>query len=178
MADPHNKQRYGETWPLDRINACLEELQHIRKNVILSGGWAWHFMSPSDHTELKHAHDHKDIDIFVRPHNVANVIGTLFSRGFQKVPTKYDHLKDNKDFRRYEKMKDKHRITIDFFIDKNIPAIETQGWFVVDPAHLITLYNTIHSSSSCFAVVAAKKLLTAGHDVVGREELVQIPEEK
>jgi len=175
MADPHNMKRYGETWPLDRICACLEELQYIREHIIISGGWAWHFISPPGHTELKHAHDHKDIDIFVRPHNVTTVINALATRGFKKVPTKYDHLKGNNDFRRYEKVKDSHKITVDFFINKDIPSREIRGWLVVDPTSLIPLYSTIHSSSSCFAVVAAQKLLAEGQDPVGREELVQIP---
>ena len=179
MAAPHNPKRYGETWPAERINACLDELSILRDLVILSGGWAWHFMSPAGHAELKHAHDHKDVDIFVRPENVVKVIGILTDHGFQKVWTKYDRLKDNNDFRRYEKMSNNHRITIDFFVDADVPALRLDsGWFVVEPKHLLSLYSSIHSSDACFAVQAAAKLVAKGVCPIGRKELVQIPGEK
>jgi len=65
MSDPHNQNRYGELWPLLRIDTGLAELEAIKLFIIVSGGWAWHFMSHSGHREYKHAHDHKDIDLFV-----------------------------------------------------------------------------------------------------------------
>jgi len=64
-------------WPQSRIATCLEELEIIKHFIILSGGWAWHFMSPVGHVEYKHAHDHKDIDLFVSPENVATVVSPL-----------------------------------------------------------------------------------------------------
>ncbi|MEM6719829.1 MAG: hypothetical protein AAF611_10960 [Bacteroidota bacterium] len=67
MGAPHNKKRHGEVWPKERISLSLLELQFLREFVILSGGWAWHFLLPANHTEYKHAHDHKDIDVFVDP---------------------------------------------------------------------------------------------------------------
>ena len=73
MGNPHNRERYGETWPQHKIDASLVELEEIRDWITISGGWAWHFMSPQGHVELKHAHDHKDIDVFVEPENVALV---------------------------------------------------------------------------------------------------------
>jgi hypothetical protein len=176
MADPHNPKRYGETWPQDRIDACLVELTEIRSRVILSGGWAWHFMSPKGHKELKHAHDHKDIDIFVRPGNVGTVIPLLEQRGFVKVPTKYDRLKGNNDFRRYEKVVRGHRVTIDFFVDGKIPERWIGEWCVVEPKKLLSLYKSVHSSDNCFAVKAATELLARNIDPVGHEELVQIPQ--
>ena len=178
MAAPHNPKRYGETWPDDKIQACLEELMHIRPWVILSGGWAWHFMSPPGHKELKHAHDHKDIDIFVRPDNVATVMSFLLERGFQKVRTRYDGLKNNNDFRRYEKVVDNYRVTIDFFVDADIPILNIDGWIIVEPKHLLSLYSSIHSSEACFAVQAASRLIKEGKNPVYSEELVQIPEKE
>ena len=178
MAAPHNPKRYGETWPQNKINACLNELHYIRPWVILSGGWAWHFISPPGHKELKHAHDHKDIDIFVRPDNVGLVIQMLFSRGFDKVRTRYDGLKNNKDFRRYEKIVKDFRVTIDFFVDKDIPILNIDGWLVVEPKYLLSLYSSVHSSDACFAVRAASKLIEREQDPVHRKELVQIPGSK
>lgn len=179
MAAPHNPSRYGETWPQHRIDACLAEMEAVRPWVILSGGWAWHFMSPPGHTELKHAHDHKDIDLFVPPGDVATVVSTLKHRGFEKVWTKYDRIPSDEDFRRYEKVVEVEgarpvRVTIDFFVCE-VPHREIDGWQVVEPDLLLSLYSNIHSSDKCFAVQAASRLLKQGIDPVGRTELVEIP---
>ncbi|WP_291902777.1 hypothetical protein [Chryseobacterium sp.] len=92
MGATHNVKRYGEVWPEFRIRLGLEILDKLRDKVIISGGWAWHFMSETGHTEYKHAHDHKDIDVFVKKENVADVVIILQKEGFQKVWTRYDHL--------------------------------------------------------------------------------------
>lgn len=177
MADPHNKARYGELWPQEKIDCCLNELKAIKSLVIFSGGWAWHFMSPIGHAELKHAHDHKDIDIFVPTGNVGIVINILMANGFKKANTVYDGLKNNADFRRYEKNIDKIRIIIDFFVRKDIEFIEVDGWKIVEPKQLLSFYKTIHSSDNCFAVKAAANLVNQGINPVGRKELVEIPKE-
>ncbi len=180
MGAPHNKNRYGELWPQFKIDACLNELNVLKDIVILTGGWAWHFMSPKGHQELKHAHDHKDIDIFVRPENVATVMLKLQEQEFAKVWTKYDKLESKEDFRRYEKNivveGGNVRITIDFFVSKDIPCRTVDGWSVVEPEHLLTLYRNIHSSDKCFAVQASLKLIEQGIDPVGRKELLEIPQ--
>ncbi|HEC84461.1 MAG: hypothetical protein DRR08_16105 [Candidatus Parabeggiatoa sp. nov. 2] len=189
MSDPHNKNRYGEEWPQSRIDACLEELEAIKPFVIVSGGWAWHFMSPEGHVEYKHAHDHKDIDLFVRPDEVATVVSILKSRSFEKVWTKYDKLPSQEDFRRYEKrveFDDKTsvklkisptsvKVTIDFFVSSEVPYREIDGWRVIEPTFLLGLYKSIHSSDNCFAVQAAARLIEQGIDPVGHPELVEIP---
>jgi hypothetical protein len=186
MADPHNPERYGELWPQFKINLYLQELEEIKPYVVFSGGWAWHFMSPEGHAELKHAHDHKDADIFVLPQNVPTVISLLKYRGFERVSTQYDNLPNNNDFRRYEKVTGKEseydegsintfRITIDFFVQKDLQIREINGWNVVDPKQLLTFYSNIHTSDNCFAVKAAQDLLNKGIDPIGREELVKIP---
>ncbi|MDH5674317.1 MAG: hypothetical protein OEZ06_19485 [Myxococcales bacterium] len=179
MGDRHNPQRYGETWPQARVDLCLDELEALRDHVVVSGGRAWHFMSPPGHLELKHAHDHKDIDLFVAPEDVATVVGVLKARGFAKVWTRYDKLPSDEDFRRYEKTvtaaEAAVRITIDFFVRAKVPARELHGYRVVEPSYLLGLYSNIHSSDKCFAVQAAVKLLATGIDPVGRPELVAIP---
>jgi len=180
MGAPHNKNRYGEKWPAYQITYPLEELTEIQDLVILSGGWAWHFMSPDGHEEYKHAHDHKDIDLFVAPKNIASVVSVLKSRGFEKAWTKYDKHHSPEDFRRYEKLRRIDatltlRITVDFFVSENIPYRRVKGWDVVEPRYLLSLYSNINSSDKCFAVQAAVKLLDAGVDPVDREELVAIP---
>jgi hypothetical protein len=190
MADPHNKKRYGETWNPFVLNNYLRELLPLKDLIILSGGWAWHFMSPPGHEELKHAHDHKDVDIFVLPKNVSIVAGKLAKQGFKKVPTRFDHLKNNSDFRRYEKEQIKSevmrayypelysdkKLIIDFFVQKDIRVrVLNDGWQVVDPEQLLSFYGNIHSSDNCFAVKAATALLKKGVDPVGKQELMKPP---
>lgn len=181
MAAPHNKNRYGETWPRYKIDLALEELEYLKSDVIISGGWAWHFMSPENHIELKHAHDHKDIDIFVEPENVVSAIEILNERQFQRVWTRYDSSPGEEEFRRYEKLvepveQSPVRIIIDFFV-KTVPYNEIDGWNIIDAEYLLTLYKSIHSSDNCFAVKAAKKLLDEGIDPIGHPSLAEIPED-
>ncbi len=180
MGEPHNKSRYGEIWPQFKIDIYLEELEAIKPLVILSGGWAWHFMSPANHIEYKHAHDHKDIDLFVVPENVATVISILKNRNFEKVWTKYDDMPSQDDFRRYEKREEYDestsvKITIDLFVRAEVPCREIEGWTITEPVFLLSLYNSIHSSKSCFAVQAAVRLIEQGIDPAGSPDLSEIP---
>lgn len=180
MGAPHNIKRYGEVWSEHRIQSGLEVLEKIKNKVIISGGWAWHFMSEKGHTEYKHAHDHKDIDVFVRKENVAEVVTILLQEGFQKVWTRYDHLPSKENFRRYEKTVESedemfHRITIDFFERNDLETVETNGFTVVRPDVLLSFYRNIHSSDKCWAVTAAKELLKKGINPIGNPLLSKIP---
>lgn len=183
MSDPHNPARYGETWPQYKLDAYLGAMQPLKALVVLSGGWAWHFLSPAGHPERKHAHDHKDLDLMVPPRCVSSVMGVLLAAGFQKVSTKYDHLPSAEDFRRYEKVVEVEghapfRITLDFFV-KDVPVLQTpSGWLVVRPDVLLGYYSTIHSSKSCWAVLAAQKILAGGlppESLVGDHRLLEAP---
>ncbi|WP_299260058.1 hypothetical protein [uncultured Aquimarina sp.] len=180
MGAPHNKKRYGELWPSYRIQYALQILIPLKDLVILSGGWAWHFLSPIGHIEYKHAHDHKDIDLFVNPKHVAQVMCILLENDFLKVWTRYDNLPSDENFRRYEKTviteDEKHvRITIDFFVKSDIPHRTAKGWSIVEPSYLLGLYSNILSSDKCWAVQATIKLLDQNTDPLDREELVTIP---
>jgi hypothetical protein len=181
MSDPHNPARYGEVWPQHRVDACLQVTRALKHHVVFSGGWAWHFMSPEGHVEYKHAHDHKDIDIMVPPRTVVSAMITLQELGFEKVATKYDHIPSEEDFRRYEKVVDDgtnppFRITIDFFV-KDVPILQCPGgWLVVRPDVLLGYYSSIHTSRSCWAVLAAQKLLKVGstpESLVGNKRLLE-----
>jgi hypothetical protein len=179
MGDPHRKERYGQLWPQHRIDAYLEVLLPLQNHVALSGGWAWHFMSPPGHVEYKHAHDHKDLDLMVPPEKVGCVMGLIAMVGFEKARTRYDGLDSPEEFRRYEKMVEvsghpPFKLTIDFFVKQPLVRL-ARGWMVVEPAQLLGFYNTIHSSKSCFAVQAAKKLMDRGIDPIGHPSLVEIP---
>ncbi|CAM1339999.1 hypothetical protein [Tenacibaculum amylolyticum] len=180
MKTTHNIKRYGELWPSYRVTLGLKILKKLKQWVIVSGGWAWHFMSEMNHKEFKHAHDHKDIDIFVNPKNVGVVMQTLLDEGFEKVWTRYDHMPSNENFRRYEKIEwlptgKQVRVTIDFFESNTVESIQVNGWNVVKPEMLLSFYNNIHSSDACWAVKAVTKLLKTGENPVGNPLLSKIP---
>ena len=178
MENKHNPKRYGEVWPQKRIQASLAELHPIQPFVILSGGWAWHFMCPKGHPEYKHGHDHKDIDIFVEPEQVSVVLSLLKWQGFVRTWTKYDYLPDNQSFRRYEKrVADEDssvKVTIDLFVQSGVPCRQVKGWWVVEPDFLLGLYSSIHGSDQCFAVKEAARLVEQGEDPENRAELMGI----
>lgn len=180
MGANHNIKRYGELWPTYRIKHGLDILEKLKPWIIISGGWAWHFMSVENHTEYKHAHDHKDIDIFVNPKLVPKVMQVLLEEGFKKVWTRYDHLPSPENFRRYEKSDwldngKQIRTTIDFFESTSIETIEVNGWNLVAPKTLLSYYSNIHSSDKCWAVKAAVQLLNKGKNPVGNPLLSKNP---
>lgn len=172
MADPHNKSRYGEFWNQHIINLYLDKLNHIKQYVIFSGGWAWHFMSPINHKELKYTHDHKDVDIFVHKEDVVTVIQILKNIGFEKIHTRFPA--GEADFRRYETVVEDNKLIIDFFVG-NPPYITINGFKVIEPSYLLSLYKSIHSSDNCFAVKAAYNIIQKGESPINRKELVEIP---
>ena len=167
----HNPERYGEMYDLNHLANQMEELQKIKGWIVLSGGWAWHFISPP-HTEYKHLHDHRDIDIFVAPENFLAVQLKLEENGWYRMKTKYD----NNNFIRYEKIKNDRKMVIDMFKGK-LPTIEAKGWKVADPIHLITLYYTVHQSDHCIAVQATRELQKKGISPIDNELLIKLPDE-
>jgi hypothetical protein len=167
----HNPARYGEIYNSDWINSQIEILKSIKDSIIISGGWAWHFISPA-HIEYKHLHDHKDIDIFVLPKNFLEVQLSLEELGFERMKTKYD----NNNFIRYEKLGDR-KIVIDMF-KGDVPKINVNGWNVVDPKHLLSLYYSSHQSDHCVAVKASRELIKNGIDIINNEELIKLPIEE
>ncbi|WP_445455179.1 hypothetical protein [Flavobacterium sp. HNIBRBA15423] len=180
MGAPHNKNRYGELWNQNRIEEGLKILGLLKDFIVISGGWAWHFMSVPNHKEYKHAHDHKDIDIFVHPNNVSKVMEILLENHFEKVWTRYDYLYSEENFRRYEKTVERNgekpfRVTIDFFEKTDLKTENCNGFTVVAPAMLLSFYSNIHSSDKCWAVKKAKEFLEKGINPIGRKELSEIP---
>ena len=165
----HNPDRYGETYDPEWIDAQIDILERIKNLIVLSGGWAWHFISPK-HVEYKHIHDHKDVDIFVLPENFTEVQLDLESMDFYRMKTKYD----NNNFIRYEKIHNDKKIVIDMFKDK-VPSINVKGWNVVDPKYLLSLYYTSHQSDHCIAVKKSRELIEKGIDIIDNVELVKLP---
>jgi len=170
MGDPHNPKRAGERWDQTRIDAQLKELKAIKEFVVISGGWAWHFMSPKGHPEIKTQHDHKDIDIFVDPGDFAELRQMLVERGFKRARTQYDSPSGK--FYRFTKYIEDGKIVFDVFLEQ-VPYIQLHGFNVVEPETLLSFYGSKHSSHECLAVQEAKKLVAKGISPVGRPELVE-----
>jgi len=179
MSAPHHPARVGELWNETRLAIILNEIEAIRDFAVISGGWAWHFMTPPAHTEFKHAHDHKDVDVFVAPANVGMVIDILKRRGYKKSWTRFDRLPDSQDFTRYTKivaMKNEVvKIMLDVFIAE-VPHVAVGEFRVVEPKFLLSLYGRKHGSDQCFAVRIASKLLAQGINPVGRPEMADYRE--
>ena len=176
MGAPHNPRRYGETWDPEHVAALAKEIEAIQGYVIVSGGWAWHYMTPP-HPELKHAHDHKDADLFVTPENVPALMTLLRERGYERVWTRFDGQSD--DFHRYVQMMEGTtpiKVILDLFTG-DVPFAETvSGVRVVEPRQLLSLYGVKHSSGQCFAVQIATRLLAAGINPVGHAEMADYSE--
>lgn len=162
-----------EVWNPKKIELQLQELHAISEYVVISGGLAWHLMSPP-HTEIKTVHDHKDVDVFTLPGRFGVVASILKSRGFDRSWTKYDGV--SKDFYRYTLTGEPgDKVMFDVFVH-DIPYIEVEHplgkFLVVEPSHLLSLYEHTHTSKDCVAVKAAKLLVAAGISPVGRKELI------
>lgn len=179
MAAPHNASRLGENWNPVRLIVMLEEIEAVREYVTLSGGWAWHFMTPPGHAELKHAHDHKDADLFVEPENFGTLVALLKSRGFERTWTRFDDAPGSEVFYRYTKMVERGGETVKVMLDvfaETIPFVESQGYRVVEPSHLLSLYGKKHSSDLCFSVQIARRLVAQGVSPVGHPEMADYSE--
>lgn len=173
MGDPRNPKRIDELWNPVRLAVLEREARVLGRIGTISGGFAWHFMSPP-HEERKILHDHKDIDVLITPNMFPEVITTLQRDGYQKVWTKYDRISTN--FHRYERditYKDERvKVQIDLFLQK-VPRMEVNGVWLVEPSTLLSFYKAkIHQTDDCTAVIAARSLLARGIYPVGRPELI------
>lgn len=179
MGDPRNPARIDEEWNPKRLAAMEPEARLLGKIGALSGGWAWHFMSPV-HVEKKIHHDHKDIDVLIKPQAFPDVINLLRARGYKKVWTQYDKVSTN--FHRYEMDKkwegERVKVQIDLFLEdvpllKIVTAAVGDDVQIVEPTTLLSFYKKkIHQTDDCTAVQAARDLLALGISPVGRNELV------
>jgi hypothetical protein len=172
MGDPRNPARATELWNPVRYQVLLDEVTALRDVCTLSGGWAWHFMSPP-HEELKVHHDHRDIDLFVKPPELPTAIQRLTERGYRHVWSRFDARSKDK-FYRYEKRvetSESVKVIIDLFVE-DIASIERNGFKLVEPKTLLSLYKRVHSTNDCTAVQNARRLIEKGIDPVGRPEMV------
>jgi hypothetical protein len=179
MGSVHNPARVGEMWSATRMTIILEEIKAIRNYVIVSGGWAWHFMTPPGHTELKHAHDHRDADLFVAPKDVASLLALLKNRGYKKTWTQFDGIPSLQSFSRYVKHVQSREETVKVMLDlfvAEVSCVETQGFRVVRPKYLLSLYGVVHGSDQCFSVRIASRLIAQGINPVGRPERADFSE--
>ena len=54
------------TWKQEKLLEQLSVVEALGDGIVVSGGLAWHLMSPP-HIENKKHHDHSDIDLFALP---------------------------------------------------------------------------------------------------------------
>jgi hypothetical protein len=164
-------------WKQQKLEAQIETVRSVKDLVVVSGGLAWHLISP-EHEEIKKMHDHSDVDLFVSPGDYASVVTTLRGRGFNRYWTKYDGITPR--FYRYGSSVQhggkQVKVLLDIFLE-DVPSIEVGEFRVVKPAHLLTYYGRTHASARCWAVHQARILVARGIDPVGREELIQEPAE-
>jgi hypothetical protein len=191
MGAPHNKKRYGEKWNDIHVATMQMQLSWILKesadNVVVSGGWAWCSMSPS-HTEYKHAHDLKDIDLFVKPEFFGDFVAWLNLIGYNREHTKYDGLSP---FYRYSAMlregilcgetsarpmEDK-KVILDVFV-QDVPSVMVpQGYRVVEPSTLASFYgmhnpdSLLHGSGQCWSLALARGIMNNGESPVNHREM-------
>ncbi|HEX8705393.1 MAG TPA: hypothetical protein VF815_41555 [Myxococcaceae bacterium] len=171
MGDPRNPKRADEPWNLERLRVLEREVRAIAPLVTLSGGWAWHFMAPA-HEELKLFHDHKDVDLFVEPERLPELIHALTQRGYHRTWTRFDALSEN--FYRYMRHVDGVKVLLDVFV-RRVPSVQVGDVRIVEPATLLSFYGEIHSTGDCISVLAARGLLARGISPIGRAELVTRP---
>ena len=169
MGDPRNPNRADERWPADRLAVLERELRAVAPHAVVSGGWAWHFLSPP-HDELKRFHDHKDLDLLVRPENAGALVAALKARGYAPCWTRFDAVSTN--FRRYEARVDGVKVLVDVFVEA-VDSVEANGVRVVAPPTLLGFYRRkVHATDDCIAVRATRELLARGIDPANRSELV------
>jgi hypothetical protein len=169
------------TWKQEKLMAQLDTVESLGDLVTVSGGLAWHLLSPP-HIENKTVHDHSDIDLFASSNEVFPKLKEL---GFNRYWTKYA----TENFYRYGRtatVNDKRvKVLIDLFIGQvpfirvgqygcaeEPPYLRMRSFKVVEPSYLLTLYETTHSSKNCTAVKNATILLKKGISPVGRVELI------
>ena len=178
MSTPHNAARLGEQWNLERLAVLQAQIEAMKEYVTLSGGWAWHYMTPAGHIEYKHAHDHKDADLFVAPERFPELVVVLKERGYERTWTRFDNREGSDTFYRYTKtVEDSEmaesapvKVMLDVFVE-TVPSVETSGMRVVEPNYLLSLYGHKHTSDLCFAVRIARRLLAEGQNPVGHPAL-------
>lgn len=173
MADPHRKSRYGQQWPANEIHVLGGQVELLAPYVVISGGWAWHLMSPY-HVDYKHAHDLKDIDCFVHPTRITEFVIFLKSLGYTREKTKYDHMSAFYRFVRH--VDDPHlsettKVVLDIFIAV-VPFVNVGHYCIVEPLYLLSLYgkhnpdSRLHGSGQCWSVQNAQKLVDQGESPI------------
>lgn len=170
MGDPHNPARANDTWNADRVRSQELEIRKFKDLFTVSGGWAWHFMSPVGHKEYKTQHDHKDVDAFVKPAEFTTFLERAKLHGYERAATLHDDPSGN--FYRYVKHLPSGKVVFDIYV-QDVPSRELDGIRFVDPPYLLKLYETTHSSKEAHAVKAAAKLVAAGVDPVQHPTLVR-----
>lgn len=168
---------WSEVWNSERLAVIGDELLALQPYVVLSGGWAWHYLTPPGHVEYKHAHDHKDVELFVAPRNVGPLLALLLSRGYRRAWTRFERLPSDVDFLRYTKTTgsftlprrgEPMKVMVDLFI-ADVPSVESGGFRVLEPHFLLAQYGVRDHCDAClcFAVRIARELVNRNEPIAG-----------
>jgi len=176
MSDQVDSSRLGELWNPVRLQMIERELTAIQPYVVLSGGWAWHFLTPPGHVEYKHAHDHKDADLFVSPPLMTPLMALLTARGYERTWTRFDSLPSDVDFTRYTRVVTSEsqpvKVMLDLFV-ADVPSVAVAEFRVVEPKFLLSQYGVRHGSGQCFSVQIARMLVARSEEVMGHPEMAE-----
>lgn len=177
-----------DRWDASRLAVFEQELRDLSEAlpVVVSGGWAWHLMTPAGHVEYRHAHDHRDLDLFLDPRFRDDAMNTLRRMGYIQSWTRFDssaltssvgssprpfsrHVKDALRDDRY------YKVTVDLFLEpiavREIQAPWGRSIRVVPPARLLELADSQSPAAACLSARIARDLLARGLDPVGHPEM-------
>lgn len=189
-APPIHHRVEPDRWDGSRLAVFEQELRGLAEALpfVVSGGWAWHLMTPVGHAEYLQAHDHRDLDLFLDPQSRDEAGEKLRRLGYIQAWTRFDSSAlasagggSPRPFARYVKdaLRDDryHKVTIDLFLEP-IASREIQApWGgsirVVPPIRLLELYHGTHQAESCLSVRIARDLLVRGVDPVGHPEMAE-----
>jgi hypothetical protein len=175
MGDRPEPSFFGQRWNPLQLQVIERELAAVQPYVLVSGGWAWHLLTPGEHTEYTQAHNHDGADLFVPPPYVAPLLALLSARGYTRVWSGFDRLPSDADFTRYARTiygeAEPVKVVFDLFV-ADVPCVDVGGFRVVAPSHLLSLDG--HSSSDrCLSALIARELIARGEDVVGHPALAK-----
>lgn len=160
---------FGQRWNPVRLRVIEQELVAFQPYVVLSGGWAWHFLTPPGHTEYVAAHDHEDADVVVLPQQVAPLMVLLTARGYERAQKGCVDPDSDIDLNRYTRVVNHHaepvKVVLGIMV-ADVPHVEAGGFRVIEPSLLLADASR-HGSRACLSARIARDLVARGEKVAG-----------
>lgn len=166
---------FSQRWNPLRLQVIEQELVAFQPYVVLSGGWAWHFLTPAGHTEYVEAHDHEDADVVVLPQQVAPLMVLLTARGYERTQSLGVGSESDIDMNRYERVVRHHaepvKVTLEMMV-ADVPHVEAGGFRVIEPSLLLT-HAPPYGSRACLSARIARELVARGETVAGHPAMAE-----